>query len=267
MFERRFTCLGAAIGLVSLLATGCSTTQSGSALSGTTISGNWSFTAPASQSAPAPLTLNAGFTEGTDQTVNAVAHLSGAQCVSAATGIVLTGSVRTNNQLVLTSKPFAGTTLLLKGQMAAGGKAISDASWSFSAGSCAALGATAVKATDYSEINGTYSGTFVDSDNNQLAISATLTQTTQPDENGQYHLSGSASFPGNPCFTQPIVTDSLVTGSSVSTTYSQEGASITAVGTFNSAATELTVTNWMVTGGLCDGDTGTGLLTANLQRR
>jgi hypothetical protein len=253
-------CLGAAFGLVFLLATGCNSTQSSLNQSVNSISGNWAFTTAASQSAPTPLTLNAGFTQGSDQAVSAVAHLSGSACISTTTSIALSGSIGANNQLVLTSKPFGGTTLSLKGQLATGGKAISDATWSFSGGSCAKLGTAAVKATDYSQISGTYSGNFVDADNNQLAISATLTQTTQPDENGQYHLSGSATFPGNPCFTQPIVTDSLVTGNSVSTTYSQGSASITAVGTLNSAATQLTVTSWTVAGGLCDGDSGTGLL-------
>jgi hypothetical protein len=205
--------------------------------------------------------LNAGFTQGSNGAVSAVAHLNGATCVSSASAIALSGSVSPSNQIVLTSQPFDGTTLTLNGRLAPDGKSISNASWSFSGGTCAALDNGGIIAEDFSPINGTYSGTFVDTDNNQLAVSATLTQTTQPNGNGQFQLSGSATFPDNPCFTQSIVTNSLVTGSSLSTTYTQGSSSITAVGTFNSDATQLTITNWQVSGGLCDGDSGTGSLT------
>jgi len=247
------------LALCVFVATGCNSAELTATSSAAPLTGNWSFTAPAAQGAQ-PITLNAGFVQ-TGEAVTAVAHLSGASCISASTGIALSGAVSALNQVSLISQPFAGTTLSLKGQLSANGKALSNATWTFSGGNCAALGSESITATDYAEINGTYTGTFIDAGNNQLAITATLTQTTQPDPNGQYHLSGSATFPNNPCFTQPIVTDSLVTGSSLSTTYSQGSASITAVGTFNSDATQLTVTNWQVSGGLCDGDTGTGSLT------
>jgi hypothetical protein len=248
-----------------LSAFGCNSTQPASTQTPAALSGNWAFTVPATQAVPSALTLNAGFTPGPEQTVNAVAHLTGASCVSAGTGIVLSGSVAPNNMVALKSQPFGGSTLSLKGQLATSGKTISGASLTFSGGSCASLGSAQADATNYAQIDGTYTGTFVDAGNNQLAISATLTQTTQPDQNGQYQLSGSATFPDNPCFTQPIVTNSLVTGSSLSTTYTEGSASITAQGTFNSTATVLTVTNWQVTGGLCDGDSGTGVLTAGDQ--
>jgi hypothetical protein len=244
-----------------LSVTGCnSSTQLISGHQTTLVSGNWAFTSAASQTTPRALTLNVGFANVSKETLTAIAHLSGASCVSSTAGITFSGSIDSNNQLVLTSKPFNGNTLTVKGQLAADGKSISGATWSFSGGNCAALGSGAVSAMAYAQINGTYTGTFVDADNNQLAVSATLTQTTQPDENGQFHLSGSATFPNNPCFTAPVVTDSLVTGSSLSTTYTEGAASITATGTFNSSASQLTVTKWQVTGGLCDGDSGTGLL-------
>jgi len=258
----------AAAGLIVLFASGCNVTHNSEQFttppSTTTLSGNWAFTAPAVQGAPGPLTLNVGFTQGTGETVTGVAHLTGTSCVSSTTGIALTGAIAANNQLTLTSAPFGGSTLSITGQLAATGKAITNPAWSFSGGSCAALGAAQIQAQNYADIAGSYTGTFVDSGNNQLAVTATLTQTTQPDGNGQFQLSGSATFPNNPCFTQSIVTSSDVTGSSLSTTYtdSTSGATITAVGTFNGDATQLTVTNWQVSGGLCDGDSGTGLLTA-----
>jgi len=260
--KRRIMAFAATL-FVSSFAVGCSSTsQFTSNELAASVNGNWAFTTTATQTAPQALTLNVGFTNPSKQTLSAIAHLAGATCISSTTEITFFGSIDSNDQLALTSKPFNGSTLLLNGQLAADGKSLSNANWSFSGGNCAALGSAKVVATAYAEINGTYSGNFVDKDNNKLAVSATLTQTSEPDANGQFHLSGSATFPGNPCFTQPVVTDSLVTGSSLSTTYtdSVSGATITAVGTFNSAATQLTVTNWQVSNGLCNGDSGTGLL-------
>jgi hypothetical protein len=262
MANKRLLMAVSATILGSLFVIGCnSTTELTSGHQTTLVSGNWAFSSAASPTTPRPLTLNVGFANVSKQSLTAIAHLSGASCVSSTTGISFSGSIDANNNLVLTSAPFNGNTLSVKGQLAADGKSISAANWSFAGGNCASLGSGTVSAMAYAQINGTYTGTFVDADSNQLAVSATLTQTTQPDENGQFHLSGSATFPNNPCFTASVVTDSQVTGSSLSTTYTEGGASITATGTFNSDATELTVTNWQVSGGLCDGDSGTGLLT------
>ena len=229
---------------------------------GTSLSGNWSF-APTNFG----VTLNLGFTQGAYENVSAVARLSGESCVSPTTDILLTGSVGGDNQMMLVSSPFNGTTLTLQGQVTGDGKGIGGATWTFAGGNCN-LGKANVTATNYSNIDGTYTGNFVDGANDQLAISALLEQTTQPDLNGQFSLSGTASFPGNKCFVQqPTLTTSLVTGNSLSMTYTDtvSGAVLTASGTFNGAATQLTITSWSITGGACNGDSGTGTLTEQQQ--
>ena len=119
-------------------------------------------------------------------------------------------------------------------------------------------------AAQYQTISGAYAGSFVDGDGYSLPVTATLTQTTQPDATGMFHLTGNATFPGNPCLTAPVITDSTVTGSSLSATYSeqQNGQTNTVVasGIFNQDASVLTITNWTFSGG-CGSDTGTGVLT------
>jgi hypothetical protein len=252
--------LATTAGLALILAAGCGMQNTGADSVGTALSGNWAF-APGTNST---VSLNVGFTQGAYETVSAIARLNGVSCVSASTNILLTGSVSGANQMTLVSSPFNGTTLTLKGDVAANGKGMANASWSFAGGNCAVLGTADVTATNYSEVAGTYSGNFIDNSGNPIAVSALLQQTTQPDGNGQFSLSGSATFPSNSCFVQqPTVTTSAVTGSSLSMTYtdSASGAALTALGTFNSAATQLTITNWTIAGGSCDGDAGTGSLT------
>src|ERR1700744_3727156 len=91
---------------------------------GTSLSGNWAFV-PASSNA----VLNLGFTQGAYETVSAVARVSGASCVSPTTDILLTGSVGGNNQMLLVSSAFNGTTLTLQGEVSGDGKGIGAASW------------------------------------------------------------------------------------------------------------------------------------------
>lgn len=225
------------------------------------LAGNWAFTSQSTSSNPTSLTLNAGLTTQVNGSITAIGHLNGASCVASASAITLTGSVDNHDRLVLKSQPFSGTTLTITGQLAPDGSSVTNTQMTFSGGSCSSLGTVAATTTQYTQINGTYSGNFTDAGGSTGAVTAQLTQTTQPDANGTFHLSGSATFASNPCFTQPLVTDSLVTGSNLSTTYTQGNATITAVGTFNSDATVLTVTNWQVAGGICDGESGTGLLT------
>lgn len=250
-----------AAGGVLLLCTGCGGLQSNPTLSATTVlSGNWSFS-PAGNSS---VSLNLGFTQGAYETVSAIARLSGASCIPPTSNISLTGSVSAANQMTLVSSPFNGTTLTLYGAVTPDGKSIGAAKWTFSGGNCGSIGTEDVTATQYSTIGGNYTGTFADASGTQLPVSAFLQQTTQPDSNGQFSLSGTATFPANTCFVQqPSITSSLVTGSSLSMTYSDPGSSavLTASGTFNAAATQLTISSWTIAGGACDGDSGTGSLT------
>jgi hypothetical protein len=229
---------------------------------GTSLSGNWAFANSSN------VVLNLGFLQGAYETVSAVGRLSGSSCVSPTSDILLTGSVGLDNKMMLVSSPFSGTTLTLQGEVSPDGKGIAAASWTFAGGNCASLGQASVTATDYSPINGTYTGTFVDGSANSLPVSALLEQTSQPDLNGQFSLSGTATFPQNNCFkNQPSVTTSTVTGSSLAMTYTDAGSSttLTAVGTFNAQATQLTITNWSISGGPCNGDAGTGLLAVQSQ--
>lgn len=252
----RKLCLASSLALV-LSVTGCGVKNPPLQI-GSSVAGNWAFTAANQQ-----LDLNLGFTQGSYETVSAVGRLHGVACISPATDILLTGSVSATNQMTLVSSPLNGSTVTLRGQLAADSSGMAGTTLTFSGGQCASLGTKAVTATQYSPIGGTYTGNFIDADGNLLAVSAFLEQTTQPNADGQFTLSGTATFPPNTCFVQqPTLTQSVVTGSSLSMTYADAGstATINASGTFNSAATQLTISSWQIQGGPCNGNFGTGLL-------
>ncbi len=230
---------------------------------GTSLSGNWAFV-PASSN----VVLNLGFMQGAYETVSAIARLSGSSCISPTNDILLTGSVGSNNQMMLVSSAFGGTTLTLQGQVSGDGKGIAGATWTFAGGNCGTLGQANVAATNYSAINGTYTGNFVNSAGDSIAVSALLEQTSQPNLDGQFSLTGTATFPGNGCFAhQPSLTTSLVTGNNLALTYQDplSSTTLTAVGTFNAQASQLTIANWSISGGTCNGNSGTGSLAVQAQ--
>jgi hypothetical protein len=232
------------------------------------VSGNWQLSSSAAIAAPLPAL--AGALSGSAATLTGLFHPATA-CVPASTLITLTGSTDANRNLTLTSKSFSGSVLTIKGLLAEDGASISNATYTVAGGACAftaatpSAPATAPIATQrMASVSGTYQGTFSDLGGYALPISATLTQTTQPDSNGVFHLQGTATFAGNQCLASAVVVDSTVSGSALSATYTQTQNGMTntvvASGTFSPDATVLTVTNWQLSGD-CGADQGTGTLT------
>jgi hypothetical protein len=249
---------------------GCSSVLSKSSTAdAVAVDGNWSFTSTSSQAVNLPQI--SGSLAGNGRAITGVFHAATAgACVDTGSRITVSGSADASGNLTLTSAPFAsGSVLSIQGQLAEDGKSISKAVYGVNGGACAfakvngSSTAPAV-AMEYQAISGSYVGSFVDADGNGLPVTATLTQTSQPDANGTFHLSGSANFASGNCIDSTVVTDSTVTGSSLSATYTQtvNGVTSTVVGsgTFNADATVLTITNWTLSGG-CGSDTGTGSLT------
>ena len=80
-----------------------------------------------------------------------------------------------------------------------------------------------------------------------IDLTAVLTQTPTSDTDGNFQLSGTGTFPANPCFSSPVsIASSQVTGGNFTLTYTDNtrGNSVTASGTFSTDGTTLTVTNW-----------------------
>jgi len=225
------------------------------------LTGNWqvSSTAAAAMKLPAL----SGELTGTTLSVSGIFHAATAGgCVTPATAIALTGHANSENVLTLTG-PLANGTLTISGTVASDGKSLTDTTYNVSGGSCAFTAPATATAQSYSSVTGTYAGSFFDSGGHVIDITATLTQTPTSDTSGNFQLSGSGTFPNNPCFSSPVtVTNAQVTGGSFTQTYADPTTlnSVTANGTFATDASTLTVTSWTLTGS-CGPDAGTGVLT------
>ena len=267
------TTLGLA-GLIAGLLSGCSSGNS-SGINAETVassnafvaaSGNWKFTTGAT----ANLSALAGALIVSGSTVTGTLHPLTATCTPSTDLLPVTGTINTSGFLTITSAELAGGHLSISGTLAADRRSLTNPSIIVTGGSCATPATqpenpfahltTAASAQQFQPLTGNYNGTFTDSEGAALTVSATLSQPTTPDANGVYHLTGTASFPNDPCLNAPVITDSTVTGDSIQATYtdSQTGATVVGTGTFSADAETLTISSWTLSG--CSEDTGTGLL-------
>lgn len=255
---------------VSLLAAGCGDNSSTmtSAANTANVSGNWKIAAsatPASSTQVAAvagsLATDNGAVTGTFHTAALKGQTASQLCISPSTALPMSGTINTSNAVTLTSPSTNGNVVTIHGTYDPATKTMSNSTLAI-AGTCGVTAAPMV-AAQYQPISGTYTGTFNSDDNYTLPVTAQFTQTTSPDANGTFHLTGSATFVQNPCITNPVVTDSVVTGDAFSATYTDPNTHIqvVATGTFNTDASKLTITNYVMSGSAMCSDTGNGSLT------
>lgn len=262
MVYRRLSLAALSMGFIVGLLSGCGQGYLGSSMTTAVLTtGNWQFSSSATGAAKLPAL--SGEISGSSTTATGIFHSDSATaCVAPATAIEVIGSVNPSSVLTLTGA-LAGGTLTIIGTLAADGKSFTNATYNVSGGTCALSAPVTAQGQNYSSITGNYAGGFSDPGGNVINITASLTQTPASDIDGNFQLSGTGTFPSNPCFNSPVsIANSQVTGGSFTLTYadSNTGNSVTASGTFSTDGTMLTVTNWTLTGN-CGPDSGTGLLT------
>ena len=245
-----------------LVSIGCSNsltpTPSASAIS---VTGNWQFVSPTTAKLPSL----SGELTGAGASITAILHSNAATaCIAPTTAIELRGAADAGNLLTLTGILPDGGALTLTGTIAANGKSLTAATYNVIGGACALPSPAGItSATVFAPITGNYTGTFSDPNGPVIIIAAALTQTPASDTDGNFQLTGNATFGTNPCFSSPVsIAGSQVTGGTFTLTYADPTTlnSVTASGTFTPDGTTLNVTNWTLTGS-CGPDQGTGTLT------
>jgi len=227
------------------------------------VSGNWQVSATGGVPLP---NISGSLTDSTtnlgSSPVTGIFHATVATgCAKTTDLISVTGSTDSKGITTLTG-PIAGGTMTVTGTLAADGRSLGNATVNISGGQCAFATAAKASVQNFSSVTGNYAGTFSDASGPVMNVTATLSQSTTGDTNGNFTLSGTGSFGTNPCFVSPVpVVNSQVSGGSFILTYTDntKGNSVTATGTFSADGTTLTVTNWSLTGP-CGADTGTGTL-------
>ncbi len=221
--------------------------------------GNWEFVS----TSPVPATLPkiSGSLTGPSTDVHGLLHaaVDGA-CVKRDEVIQVSGFVNQGASLILTGS-VAGGTFHFYGGLSADGSQMGGAAYKVDGGNCATTW-TYVTAQSYKALNGSYTGSIRDSNGLVSSLNATLSQSSQPDQGGNYVLSGGGAFTAFPCLTnQTTLTDTQVTGSSVKMTYYEPVStdSVVVTGELSPDGKSVTITNWTLVGH-CETDTGSGKL-------
>ena len=225
------------------------------------VTGNWQLASTAASASKLPAL--SGELTGNSHAMTGLFHSDSANaCVASSEIFELAGSADAHNAVTLTGSNPLGGKLTVTGTLAADGKSLTDAAYSVSGGSCAMAKPAQASAQEYT-MSANYTGSFSDADGQVITLTATLSQSTTPDENGNFSLTGTGTFPSNPCFNSPVsATATELTGNTFNFTYQDPTTqnSVAVAGNISPDGSTLTVTNWTLTGP-CGPDSGTGLLT------
>jgi hypothetical protein len=218
--KRRFTLL---LPLAALLACGSNPTPPKSNPSTFNLSGDWLALAPypvGTQTLPTPIADFMGALQFSGSsvtgTVRALSPTFPNPCVSALQDLTVTGTVDASNNLVLTI-PISGGTAAINAAVQ-DSYAYFNGSWQITGGACA-MGSTQITLAHFAPITGTYAGTFNILDLSTLtiepgtatAIAAVLTQSTTPNADGQFPVTGTITATGN-CSGTFALTSEVVAG-------------------------------------------------------
>lgn len=224
------------------------------------VTGNWQITL----SPTAPISTLAGYLsqQGTGNneftTAALQAHTTG--CFTDATTVPMSGQT-SGTDVNLSSFVISGQTLSLNVQANTAGNQFSG-TYSI-AGGCAGGTSGKVTGTEYAPLGGTYTGSITGS-SPAVTLSLALSQETVATGLGVFPMSGSATFTGISCFSQGTLSaqNGSVLGDTVTMDFTTNGsAEVQMTGTFDTAASTVTLSSIQVSGSSCSGSLGTATLT------
>ena len=217
MFSKlRFTLL---LPLAALLACGANPTPSAPASNYLNLTGDWAAMVPSTLGAGAPpisdflgaLQSSGGTVTGTLRAIS----LSIAPCVPFSQDLQATGIIDANGNLTL-AIPMAGGTATITAAIAAP-ESYTTGTWQIVGGACAML-STAIQIAEFAPATGTYTGVLNELDSSGLPVAGTatnvtvaLTQSTTPNSDGDFPVSGAVTATGACSGTFPV-TNEVVEG-------------------------------------------------------
>lgn len=269
---RRLTVI--AFPMISILLSGCgrgaigtspfSGTPSSPANSVPDIAGNWQFNMTPSAQGAQPASIAGSVSQNGAQVTGAF-HVGGSNCFNRLTVRSLTGTV-SSNTTTLTSTAADGQTITITGQFT---KSASTGTNSFAgtysvSGGCDAGDQGSVAGNSVPDIANNVSGVFTNSAQQSFDMSGGIAQNASADPTGSFGISGTAAF-ATPCFNAATVqagafpSGSYILGMSVGLEFDAGSGIVTFSGTLNQDRNEI-VGNYTISGGACDGATGTAVL-------
>lgn len=164
---------------------------------------------------PTPITIFAGALQSTGGTVTGTLHDAGGAfpyCTSISQDLHATGTLDTANNLSLTFQVGGGTATIVATLNSNLGSPATG-TYQIVGGSCA-MPTTSMTMVEYAPATGTYSGSFTAGPGETTALTAVLTQSTIPNADGEFPLSGTVTATGG-CTSSFTFSGGIVMGADV----------------------------------------------------
>lgn len=258
------------LALLSLTISSCGGSSSGgtpvNSQSYPNLAGNWSIILiPGNPLVFGPIL--GGSMTNTSGSVTGTLHVNNSDCFQATQDVSVTGTVTPAGAVALTSAAVGGQTLSMTGYAAvnlgngaAGGvTGIFNGSYAFSGG-CANGENGTFAGTMMPPVDGVYAGSFQSVSGQNIGVSLNVTQAG-PNADGEFSISGTATFTGSPCFSTAAIAASTIDGEFIDATVTGSNGTMEFTGEILDTVPTLIGGTYHVTAGACTGDTGGGNLT------
>jgi len=261
---RRFVFLCA----LPLLMAGCggSAGSGGSAPVYPDLTGNWNINIISNLSGIVDRNfVVGGYISNTEGSVSGILHVTGSNCYTAATDIPITGAITTKSVLSISSAPVAGQILTVTGiaVVTPSGNGAIGGTYTI-AGGCAGGDNGMVIGILQPPFTNTYTGSMtLGLSNSSIAMTMTTVQSG-PDADGEYSVTGSATFGGTACFTKGTITSSAIFGGEIQVSITTDNnGSVQFTGMANPNPDGISIlASIKATSGSCAGQIGIGILSA-----
>jgi hypothetical protein len=221
-------------------------------------SGNWDFAVASSSGTNF---LIGGNVVQTGTSVTGGLRVINSACITPSTPVPITGNI-SGQTATVTSATIASQTI--NASLSGSATALTGA-YTITGTGCAGGDKGNIAGVLVPSITGTWKGTLISNTvaNPGVGVTASITEGA-PDPSGLFVITGTATYVGSPCFASgTTATGSAMAGRTTDVLLkNDDGSTVEFVGALNNPAapTQMTGT-YTVTGGLCDGDTGSGTLT------
>jgi hypothetical protein len=216
------------------------------------LTGNWSVSA---NSKIAQTTIDIGASiVSTQGTVSGVLHVLSSNCYAWNADVPFSGTESTTGAFSLTTSPVAKQVMTIKGTMTS-----SSLSGTYTVtGGCANTDSGTLVGQTVPAYNVTMNGKFLSNSGLSIPVNIVTTQAG-PDIHGMFSVTGTVTFTNSPCFATGTITNSIVTGAAIGVTITANDGSYVAFSGWNASGTITGL--YLVTGGKCSSDMGTGTVT------
>jgi hypothetical protein len=229
------------------------------------LTGSWSMPAVSSLLPSEPPQVFNGTLSSNGNKVTGTLYFSNS-CFGPTAPLLFSGSIGADNQLKLGSQVYNNQVVNLTGTVSSDGSLLTTGSYTVSANdskqpSCDNGDLGSLSGARIASLEGSFTGSLTSSlINGSYATTAQLTQASSAN-NGIYAVTGTVALSSLSCFTSGSITSGVLVGDALTITATSDNATLTIQANINSAAQNITISAYAISGGACADDSGTGTLS------